>query len=81
MDMKSLVDKVLGIADTVNDYLPSAPITQGAIDLARKIEDLVAGLGADIPLERQAEAQELRAELAEFVKAKAAKTSDRLRGG
>lgn len=78
--MKELFNKALALADAVNEFLPAANLTQGAIDLARKAEDLIAGFGDDIPLDKQAEAQATRAALAERVKAKAAKTSDRLRG-
>jgi hypothetical protein len=81
MDIKALAGKVLDLADTVNDFLPGAPLTQGAIDLARKVEDLVSSVGNEIPLERQAEAQEARGKLAAIVKGKAAATSNRLRGG
>lgn len=76
----TIVDKVLNLADSVNDFLPGAPLTQGAIDLARKVEDLVATIGDDIPLDRQAEAQAARKKLSDAVKAKAAATSARLRG-
>lgn len=79
-DIRSIVDKVLDVADTVNDFLPGAPLTQGAIDLGRKVEDLVDSVGDHIPLDKQGEAQEIRAKLAATVKAKAAATSDRLRG-
>ena len=80
MDIKAIVNKVLSLADTVNDYLPAAPITQGAIDLGHKVVDLVDSIGDDIPLDQQAAAQATRAELAAAVKAKAAATSSRLRG-
>lgn len=80
MDIKAIVDKVLTLADSVNDYLPGAPLTQGAIDLARKVEDLVGSISDDIPVDRQAEAQASRAKLAALVKTKAAATSARLRG-
>lgn len=79
-DMKSIVDKVLDVADTVNDFLPMHGLSQGGIDLARKVEDLVGSIGDDIPLDKQAEAQATRAALAAKVKAKAAATSSRLRG-
>ena len=79
-DIKGIVDRILTLADSVNDYLPGAPLTQGVIDLARKAEDLLAFVGDDIPLDKQDEAQATRMKLAEAVKAKAAATSARLRG-
>lgn len=80
MDIKALFDKALTLADSVNDYLPGSGLTQGAIDLAKKADDLIGSFGKDIPLDKQAEAQAVRAQLAAKVKAKAAATSDRLRG-
>ena len=79
-DIKAIFDKVLNLADSVNDFLPGAPLTQGAIDLARKVDDVIGSFGDDIPLDKQAEAQEARAKLAAAVTAKAGKVSDRLRG-
>ena len=80
MDIRAIVNKVLTLADSVNDFLPASGLTQKGIDLARKVDDLIGTLGADIPLDQQAEAQAARAQLAAKVKAKAAATSDRLRG-
>lgn len=80
MNIGDIVAKVLSLADTVNDYLPGAPLTQGAIDLGHKVMDLVDSIGDEIPLDKQADAQAARAALAETVKAKAKATSDRLRG-
>lgn len=80
-NIKDIVAKVLNLADSVNEYLPGAPLTQGAIDLARKVGDLVDTIDDEIPLDQQAQAKAARAQLAEAVKAKAASTSNRLRGG
>lgn len=80
MDPKALFDKALALADSVNDFLPASGMTQGAIDLARKAEDLIGSFGTSIPIDKQEEAQAVRAKLAEKVKAKAKSTSDRLRG-
>lgn len=80
-DIKAIVKQILDVADTVNDFLPMSGLTQGGIDLARKVSDLVGSIGTEIPLDQQEAAQATRAALAEKVKAKAAATSDRLRGG
>ena len=80
MDIKALFGKALTLADAVNEFLPASGLTQGAINLARGAEDLIGSFGDDIPLEKQAEAQEVRKALAAKVKAKAAATSARLRG-
>jgi hypothetical protein len=80
MDAKELFDKALAVADSVNDFLPMSGLSQGAIDLARKTEDLIGSFGDKIPIEKQAEAQAVRAALAEKVKAHAKSTSDSLRG-
>lgn len=80
MALGDIVNKILDVADTVNDFLPASGLTQKGIDLARKVEDLVGSIGGDIPLDKQAEAQATRAALAAKVKAKAASTSARLRG-
>jgi hypothetical protein len=78
--MTSIVDKILDVADTVNDFLPASGLTQQGINLARKVEDLVATVQGQIPIEKQGEAQATRAALAARVKAKAAATSARMRG-
>jgi len=79
-NISSIVDKILNLADTVNDYLPGAPLTQGAINLARKVGDLVDSVDDAIPADRQAEAKEARKKLAAAVTAKAKSTSARMRG-
>lgn len=79
-DIKKIFTTVLTLADSVNDYLPGAAVSQGAINLARKMGDVIDSFGDDIPLEQQGAAQAARKQLAEAVKAKAAATSDRLRG-
>lgn len=79
-DLSGLFNKVLDVADSVNEYLPAAGLTQGGIDLARKVEDLLNSFGNDIPASQQATAQTTRAQLAAKVAAKARATSNRARG-
>ncbi|HVJ72208.1 MAG TPA: hypothetical protein VM531_12000 [Sphingomicrobium sp.] len=79
-NLTELFNKALDLADTINDYLPGAPLTQGAIDLGRKAADLIDGFGDKIPLEKQAEAKESRKALAATVEAKAKALSASLRG-
>lgn len=79
-DMRELFDKALALADSVNDFLPGSKLSQGMIDMARKADDLIGSFGHDLPVVKQAEAQAIRAKLAEKVKDKAKSTSDRLRG-
>ena len=68
-DIKPVFDKVLALADTVNDYLPGAQVSQRAIDLARRVEDLIGSIGDEIPLEQQSAAQEARAKLGPYADA------------
>lgn len=79
-DIKSIVNSVLDLADKVNDYLPGAPVTQATIDLGRRVTDLIDHFGDEIPLDKQAEAQEARRKIAERVTAKSKALSASLRG-
>lgn len=78
--ISDVADKLLSLADTVNDYLPGAPASQAAIDLARGVGDLIDGFGDEIPLDKQAEAQAARKLIAERVTAKSKQLSADLRG-
>lgn len=81
MDISALVGKVTGVATSLASMIPGMNIITGGVELGKKVIDIIDELGDDIPLDQQAEAQAARAALAEAVKAKAAATSDRLRGG
>ena len=79
-DISAIIDRVLDLADKVNEYLPAAPATQAAIDLGRNVGNLIDGFGDEIPLDRQAEAQAARKLIAERVTAKSKQLSADLRG-
>lgn len=80
MDISALTEKIMSMGSSLASMIPGANIVSGGIELGKKVIDIIDELGDDIPLEQQEEAQAVRAALAEAVKAKAAATSDRLRG-
>jgi ElaB/YqjD/DUF883 family membrane-anchored ribosome-binding protein len=77
---RRVIDNILRLADSVNDFLPANAATQEAIDLARKVEDLLDHVKDKIPVDQQAQAQQTRAALAARVTAKSEALSSRLRG-
>lgn len=80
MDLRQLLVGVLDLADKVNDYLPGAPASQLAINLGRKLDDLIDTFGDKIPPEEQVRARETRKRLAERITAKSRLLSSNLRG-
>lgn len=80
MDMKKLIAGIVQVADMAAVVLPQAKLVGGAAQMGGKILDVIDGLKDQGDSDDQAAMQEARAKLATAVKAKAAATSDRLRG-
>lgn len=76
-DIRALLDKALDMAKLAS---PLIPVLGTGAAIGEKIIDLIDSFGEDIPIDKQAEAQAARAELAAKVRAKAQDTSSRLRG-
>lgn len=79
-DIGTVVTKLLDLADSVNDYLPAAPLSQGIIDLARHVDQMIDHFGDEIPVDQQEAAQVARRKLAERVAEKSRDLSAKLRG-
>jgi hypothetical protein len=77
---REVLTRALEVADAVNDYLPGAKLSQAAIDLGRKTEDLLKSFGEGMPLEDQEKAQAARKVLSKTVADKARALSASLRG-
>lgn len=78
MDTKGLIDSVLGVAKKLGPMIPGL---SNGIALGEKVIDIIDDLKSDAPDDRTAAQMDAdRAALAEKVKAKAAATSNRLRG-
>ncbi len=80
MDIRSLIDGVVKVADMASNFIPGAGLVGKGVEIGTKIIGIIDDLGDDIPIDKQAEVQEARATLAATVKAKAVATSSRLRG-
>lgn len=76
-DIRALLDKALEMAEMAG---PLIPVVGTGAAIGGKIIDLIDSFGNEIPIDKQAEAQKVRSELAKAVKAKASATSARLRG-
>jgi hypothetical protein len=77
-DISSLIDSVLGVAKKLS---PLIPTLSNGVALGEKVIDLIDDLKSDAPDQRTAAQMDAdREALSDRVKAKAAKTSDRLRG-
>ncbi len=77
MDISKLIDQAISLAKMA---APLVPALGAGAAIAEKIEGIIDDLGSDIPIDKQAEAQQARADLAAAVKAKVARTSARARG-
>ena len=75
--ISDLIDKAIELAKAA---APLVPALGAGAEIAEKITGIIDDLGDDIPQDKQEEAQQARAKLADAVRAKAAATSDRLRG-
>lgn len=75
--ISELIDRAIELAKAAAPLVPA--LGAGAL-IAEKVVDIIDGLGDEIPADKQTEAQAARALLADAVRAKAAATSDRLRG-
>lgn len=80
MDMRSIIAGVTKIADMASTFIPQAKLVSGGAQLGGHIIDLIDGLKEHADPSQQAEMQAARKKLSDAVKAKAAATSDRLRG-
>jgi hypothetical protein len=80
MNIGQVAQRLIALADSVNEYLPAQGATQAGIDLAHKVADMIDGLKDEIPADQQAQAQSVRARLAERVTLKSTNLSKRLRG-
>jgi hypothetical protein len=77
-DIKKLIESALSMAKMA---APLIPVLGSGVAIGEKIMGIIDDLSDDVPDARTQEAmQKDRAMLAEAVKAKAAATSDRLRG-
>lgn len=77
MDVGKLLDQLIAAAKTLSPMIPA--LGMGA-EIAEKIADIFDNLKEDIPLDRQAEAQAARAELAQRVIDKVDAEAAALRG-
>ena len=80
MDIRSLVDGVVKVADLASNFIPGAGLVGKGVEIGTKIIGIIDELGDDIPLDQQDEVKAARKTLSDAVKAKAKATSDRLRG-
>lgn len=80
MDIRSLIDGVVKVANLASAVIPGAKLVAGGAEIGGKILDILDGLKADADPSQQAEMQAAREKLSAAVKAKAKATSDRLRG-
>lgn len=80
-DLRSLIHAVGNLADMASAVIPGAGLVSKGADIGEKIIGIIDDLKAEAPeLSQQAELQARRNKLSTAVKAKAAATSDRLRG-
>lgn len=80
MDMRSLIDGVVKVANMASAIIPGAGLVGKGAEIGGKIIDIIDGLKEHADPSQQAEMQAARATLSAAVKAKAKSTSDRLRG-
>lgn len=80
MDMRSLIDGVVKVANIASNVIPGAGLVGKGAAIGGKIMDLIDDLKKHATPDQQAEMQAARAKLSDAVKAKAKSTSDRLRG-
>lgn len=80
MDIRDIVNKIGEVADMVDDYIPQAGLVKGGAQVANGLLDVLDGLKKDAPDPTTAEAIEQHRQKVIAVQAKAAATSDRLRG-
>lgn len=81
MDIRALIDEVVKVADMASAILPGAGLVGGAAKIGGQIIDIIDSLQEHADPAQQAEMQAASKTLSDAVKAKAADTSARLRGG
>lgn len=79
--IRDLIDGVIKVAHVASSVIPGAGLVEQGAEIGGKIVDIIDGLTAHAEPDQQAAMQEARKQLSDVVKAKAAATSSRLRGG